>query len=167
MVNFNKNINKTCSFYVSDWHLITMILPHINKSINDGKKITTILEQDSSEKIKILVSKLNLKNDRQILRINWEKTDTPKEKIKDILKNNSNDKLEIIVSGSVNYIENVNTLIETYVDNNNADTNIEIINCYSLEEKVDISQILKKHTHVLNTAGEKETSEYIKETVNK
>ena len=28
-------IEKICSFYVSDWHLVTMLLPYINKEINE------------------------------------------------------------------------------------------------------------------------------------
>ena len=28
-------IEKICSFYVSDWHLVTMLLPYVNKEINE------------------------------------------------------------------------------------------------------------------------------------
>ena len=44
-------IKKICSFYVSDWHMITMLLPHVNNAINNKTKITTILEDDYKDKI--------------------------------------------------------------------------------------------------------------------
>ena len=27
----SEKVEKICSFYVSDWHLVTMLLPYINK----------------------------------------------------------------------------------------------------------------------------------------
>ena len=30
----DNNLTKLCSFYVSDWHLVTMLLPYINQKIN-------------------------------------------------------------------------------------------------------------------------------------
>ena len=69
MVNINKNIKKVCSFYVSDWHLTTMLLPHINEKVNEGVKITTILENDLRENIEKLLRKLKLKNTEKILKI--------------------------------------------------------------------------------------------------
>ena len=74
MVNINKNIKKVCSFYVSDWHLTTMLLPHINEKINEGVKITTILENDLRENMETLLGKLKLKNTEKILNIDWHKT---------------------------------------------------------------------------------------------
>ena len=32
-------IKKICSFYVSDWHLVTMLLPYINRQIDEKAKI--------------------------------------------------------------------------------------------------------------------------------
>ena len=32
-MNKESNFIKLCSFYVSDWHLVTMLLPYINKKI--------------------------------------------------------------------------------------------------------------------------------------
>ena len=31
----NNNVKKLCSFYVSDWHLVAMLLPYINQKINE------------------------------------------------------------------------------------------------------------------------------------
>ena len=53
----NNNIEKLCSFYVSDWHLVTMLLPYINKEINENANIITILENNIEENIKTLIKK--------------------------------------------------------------------------------------------------------------
>ena len=50
----NKKIEKLCSFYVSNWHLVTMLLPYINKKIEKNTKIITILENNIEENIKKL-----------------------------------------------------------------------------------------------------------------
>ena len=63
-------ITKLCSFYVSDWHLVTMLLPYISKKVNEEAKIATILEKDLKQNIVTLVEKLNLKNKEEILNLN-------------------------------------------------------------------------------------------------
>ena len=68
------NIERLCSFYVSDWHLVTMLLPYINKQINEKANIITILESNIEENIKTLTKKLNLKNEKEILELNWKKS---------------------------------------------------------------------------------------------
>ena len=52
---------------ISDWHLVTMLLPYINKKINEEIEIATILENDLDEKITKLVERLNLNNKEKIL----------------------------------------------------------------------------------------------------
>ena len=66
----DNNLTKLCSFYVSDWHLVTMLLPYINKKINEQAQIATILENNVEENVKKLVEKLNLKNKEKILKLN-------------------------------------------------------------------------------------------------
>ena len=138
-------INKICSFYVSDWHMITMLLPHINKMINEETRITTILEQNVENKIEILLSKLKLKNERQIKRINWKNTTDIKEKIKEILESESKN-IEIIVAG----------------EKEKGERKIRILNCYNVEN-VNIKEILNKHDKILNTAGEKSKEKFLSE----
>ena len=69
MENLKKSTEKLCSFYVSEWHLVTMILPYINRELNEKANITTVLEKNIEENIRTLISKLNLKNEREILEI--------------------------------------------------------------------------------------------------
>lgn len=38
MTQLDKKIKKVCSFYISDWHLVTMLLPNIDKkSIKESR----------------------------------------------------------------------------------------------------------------------------------
>ena len=46
MESLKMDVEKICSFYVNEWHLVTMVLPYINKEINEKANITTILEND-------------------------------------------------------------------------------------------------------------------------
>ena len=80
MKSKSNEIQKLCSFYVSDWHLVTMLLPYINCQIDANAKIITILENDIEENITTLIQKLNLKNEEKILEIDWKKINTTKYK---------------------------------------------------------------------------------------
>ena len=162
MVNINANIKKVCSFYVSDWHFITMLLPHINEKINEEVKIATILEEDATELIEKLLEKLNLKNTKKIKDINWKAVEEIDNKIGSILDNDQTN-TEIIVNGTREFIKEVNSKIEEYININNKEKqNITIINCYDVYKYEDsIREILEKHDKVLNTSGEKEKEEYL------
>ena len=163
MVSENKNITKVCSFYVSDWHLITMLLPHINKTINERNKVTTILEEDAQEKVEILLNKIKIENANNIININWRKKDVSNIKIEELkLEETENIDNEVIIAGSIEYINEANELIEDYVKNNDFKGRIKIINCYLAEENLNIKEILNDHRAVLNTAGERTTKEFMK-----
>lgn len=154
MVNINKNIKKVCSFYVSDWHLTTMLLPHINEKVNEGVKITTILENDLRENIETLLRKLKLKNTEKILKIDWNQTKDINKKIEEI----SNEE-EVIINGSIEFINKINTLLQKKTPEG---VRIKVIDCYNFNEyKEMIEDILEEHETVLNTAGEKSKEEYI------
>lgn len=154
MVNINKNIKKVCSFYVSDWHLTTMLLPHINEKINEGVKITTILENDLRENMETLLGKLKLNNTEKILNIDWNKTKDIEKKIKEITNEE-----EVIINGSMEFIKKINELLQK---NLLEGTTIKVIDCYDFNEyKEIIKDILDEHETVLNTSGEKSKEEYI------
>lgn len=151
------NLTKLCSFYVSDWHLTTMLLPYINQKINEQAKIATILEKDMEQNVITLVKKLNLKNEEKILNLNWKK----KIEIKDIFLNlESNEEMVIIINGQKNYIERQNIKLLRYMQKNKINGNIKIINCYEITEfNGSIQNILDHHDKILNTSGEKEIIE--------
>ena len=50
MEKVSRKTTKLCSFYVSDWHLVTMLLPYLNEEINKENKIVTLLETNIKEK---------------------------------------------------------------------------------------------------------------------
>ena len=120
-------ITKLCSFYVSDWHLVTMLLPYISKKVNEEAKIATILEKDLKQNIVTLVEKLNLKNKEEILNLNNNKN----ERIKNIL-NELNEKQEFIIfiNGSKEFIERQNIKLEKYFQTHLIKNKIKIINYY-------------------------------------
>lgn len=163
MEKFKSNIEKLCSFYVSEWHLVTMILPYINKQLNEEANIITILEDNIEENVKTLLSKLNLKNEEEILKINWKDCQGIKysevnaildESIKDGKRN------IIFINGSKNNIDLVNRNIKKWIEKNIEDlkdTTLKIINCYEVTEfNSSIREILDNHDKILNTSGENE-----------
>lgn len=161
----NEKVEKICSFYVSDWHLVTMLLPYINKKIEEKSKITTILEKDIESNIETLVEKLNLKKSEKILEINWKKQEVKKySKLAQILSkqidNNATENI-ILVNGTKEYIDKVNKNLNKYISNLKENkTKIKIINFYEvLEFNYNITEILDEHDKILNTSGEKEIHE--------
>ena len=114
-----KNVLKLCSFYVSEWHLITMLLPYINKKVNEETKIATILENDIKDNVELLVQKLNLKNEEKVLNIDWKSKDAKKySNISKIIEGNNENNILIIVNGNKEYIKEANENIQK--DGNNA-----------------------------------------------
>ena len=166
MEKVNRKITKLCSFYVSDWHLVTMILPYLNEEINKENKIVTLLETNIKEKVETLVKKLNLKNSERILNINWNIVKTKKyAELKNILNNENKESKEsknitIIVNGTKKFIDSVGKNIERWLNQNKSVENIKIINCYEITEfNYNITEILDEHDKILNTSGEKEKTE--------
>lgn len=157
------NIERLCSFYVSDWHLVTMLLPYINKQINEKANVITLLENDIDENIKTLIKKLNLKNEQKILDINWKRTNGMKyselkNKMKELKKN---DILNVIfINGNKHYIDITNKNIEKFLNDNMnkyKEVSIKIIDCFEVSEfNVNMQEILHSHDKILNTSGEKE-----------
>ena len=139
MVYTNDNIKKICNFYVSDWHLAVMLLPYINKEINKGTKITTVFQNNMKNNIETLVRKLNLKNEKEILQIDWN------------TKNNSI--LERYVKEN---LSGGNEKVIEYIGKNKTKKNfIKIVDCYEVEQNEEkMYNIIKMHDCVLNTSGE-------------
>lgn len=151
----HNNIKKLCNFYVSDLHLSVMLLPYLNKQINEDVEITTIFENLNKGNIEELLEKLNVKNKEKILKINWINKET-KEKIDEVLeqKIKNNKQNIIIIGGNKNFILNNNKKIMNYL-NNKGEYNIKIIDCYNVEEvKKDMKLIVKQYDGILNTSGE-------------
>jgi len=135
MVVKDKRIEKTCCFYVSEFHLEMILVPYINERIKE--KITILTQKNLKETVEILISKMNLKeeNKQKILDLGWN--------VEEDIKENSN----IIIIGSKEFIKNKNQEIK----NKNA---ISVLDCYDFEEVVnDINNIRKQYKNTLNTLG--------------
>ena len=59
IVNDEKN-QKICSFYVSDYHLEMMLVPYINKKIENNENVTIETEKDLKETIVIASHDLDM-----------------------------------------------------------------------------------------------------------
>ena len=161
-----QTVEKICSFYVSDWHLVTMLLPYINKQINEKANIITILENDIEENIKTLIKRLNLKNEEKILNLNWKKTNGIKySEIERKLKNLKKEQIlnVVFINGKKEYIDMTNKNVEKFLSENKnkyKNINIKIINCFEVSEfNINMQEILHNHDKILNTSGEKEINE--------
>lgn len=158
----SKKIERLCSFYVSKWHLTTMLLPYINRKIDEDVKIITILENNIEENIKTLVEKLNLKNKEKILNIHWNTTsDTKYKEIEKKLKMEIGEKINnvILINGCKNYMKKNNENLEKWFQKSSISC-LKIINFYEVGSFNDnIMEILDNHDRVFNTSGEKEIKE--------
>lgn len=158
----NQRVEKLCSFYVSDWHFATMLLPYINRKIEEQINVITLLENNIQENIVTLVKKLNLKKEKEILEIRWENFNSKKYgDIKQLLELEINAKKQniILINGSRDYIEKNNENIERWIEKEKV-SNIKIINFFEVTEfNHHIVEILNAHDRVLNTSGEREISD--------
>lgn len=132
---------KICSFYVSDFHLITILLPYIDEKITEEKEIVTILQNDVSKSIKRYlknIKNINIEKER-ILDIGWKE-------IKKIKNLDLKDKT-IIISGEEDFVKTINEEIE------NKSIECELVNCYKISNTEDISKIASEYCIFLNTSG--------------
>lgn len=138
---------RMCSFYVSDFHLITILLPYINEKITEEKEIITILQNDVSKSIKRYlknVKNLNVEKER-ILDIGWKEIKK--------MKNLKLDGKLIIISGEENFVQDVNKEILENINNS------EILNCYKISNTEDIARIASNYFVFLNTSGKTDLRE--------
>lgn len=139
MVVENNKIEKLCCFYVSDFHLEMILLPYINKKIEENIIIKT--ERDLKDTVEILVSKMNLnqENKEKILSLGWNGKENKK----------IEDKSNVIIIGNKKYVEDINNQIrQTNIKN------VNIIDCYNFEDiKEDMDNIMNSYSQNLNTTG--------------
>lgn len=157
------NIENICGFYVSGMHLVTMILPYIQKQIQRNIKIETFFEYNLIQNANKVLENiaLNNKDKQKLLNINWSSSKTEKyftleKKLKHIFEENK--KINFLISGSKKYINEMNEIINKFLQKNgnkfNGVSNISIIDCYEVSEFDDnIRDILNVHDYILNTAG--------------
>lgn len=145
-MKLNKSIEKTCCFYASDWHLTVMLLPYLNKKMEEKDNIYMKFEKSIEENISVLLGKLEIKNKENIKNLAWNDEVNEEDYCE-------NERIYII-SGSEEYIKEKNNIIERYY--NNKVDKIKVINCYEVSEQTDWSKIIDKYNYknILNTKGE-------------
>lgn len=129
---------RKCCFYASDFHLEMTIVPYIDKKIKENKNVIIITQNKLEDSIKILISRMNMKNKQDILKIDWNNDDISKiQSINDI----------VIINGNKKFIENKNEEIKKMLGK----LPNELIDCYLFDEiKNEIVEIKEEHTGVLN-----------------
>lgn len=133
MILKNEKIEKTCCFYVSDFHLGMILIPYINNIIEE--KIIILTEKNLKKSVEILLSRMNLKNENKILKLNWEGS------------NKICDFSNIIIIGSNEFISKIHLKISEY-------NPISVLDCYDFEEqKNNINEIIGEYDKHLNTLG--------------
>lgn len=155
-------IKKVCGFNISSIHFSMMILPYINKELEQEKNIITILEGNLEKNIRQVLSKITINNEakEKILNINWKDSDIKKDNIEKVIKSSllKKENLDIIVCGCEKYINLANEIIKKAINKNIKnieEKNIKIIDCYTVNDfKENIREILDNHDIMFNTSGE-------------
>lgn len=156
-------IKKSCSFYISNMHFATMVMPFIKKRVESESEITTFLEDNYTNNIELVLARTSINDEekRKILDINWRETDTNKysnvEKMlkSKIIKNKEN---IIIINGKQEYINMINLFLKEFLEKNMKkyeDTTIFIMDFYEVGTfNENITDILNSHEIIFNTSGE-------------
>ena len=105
MTEVNKNTKKICSFYASDWHLVTMLLPNIDKKIKKEtlEKLKN-LSQDYVKRIINFNNNINSSNGKLILD---SKYDIQNEYIKKVIKKTKMTVNQKIILMNLEWLENI------------------------------------------------------------
>lgn len=155
-------IKRSCSFYISDMHFATMLMPFIKKQVENKINVTTFLENNYSNNIELVLARMKLQEEqkKQILNINWKENKNNKySNIDKLLKNNILKGKEnvIIINGKKEYLEIINDMVRKFLDKNSKkyeDTTIFIMDFYEVGTfNENITEILNKHEFIFNTSG--------------
>ena len=162
------NMKRMCSFCVSDWHMAATILPYIKERTENNEKVVSICEKGIEENIINLLERMKLEQStkNKILQINWETRNWEKyEQFEYFMEGNYADNINVVVKGTKEYIEKINSYINNWIEKNNnrikqENRNVKVISCYNISENIAQENILSNYNYVLNTTGEKEVREY-------
>lgn len=151
MFTKEKNCEKICSFYASDYHLEMIMIPYINKKIEEQVNVRIITERKLAQTAKDVILKINLPENKknELLKLDWNNNS-----IENVRKNEKTKENVIFIIGNQNYIEEKNKELNKM---QNETQKLKIVNCYSIEDVQDnIAQIVANHSKILNTTEEKE-----------
>lgn len=133
------NINEICSFYVSEAHLLTKILPYINEKMNVGKRPIIITENDLTQDVKKylkLVKNFDV-NREKLLSLSWKKK---------CEGNVSFLNQEIVIIGEKEFIDKKKKELENTKMCN-------VLSCYKIKKLKEVETIIYDYDICLNTNG--------------
>lgn len=136
---------RICTFFVSEYHLLTIILPYINKTITEEKDVEIILEKDITRSLKKYLKIVDLYADQEekIISLNWKKES------KDVYEKDLSNS-EVFIIGSQKFIKKVNSKLDV------KNTRI-IFDCYYINKLENINEINEDYEYILKTYGICET----------
>lgn len=134
------NKKKFCSFYVSEYHLLTILLPYIDEQIKNNQNVEVVLEEDMIDSVKKYIKRNERFNTNKIIKLDWKKAKKDDFKIKE-------DVDVAIIIGKEEFIKKVN-----YINEGNV-TLKEFVNCYNIETLSNLNEVVKEHSFVLKTSG--------------
>lgn len=161
-------IKKSCSFYISDMHFATMVIPFIKKQTENEANVITFLENNYKNNIELVLERTTIKDEqkKKILNINWSENNTNKyQNIEKMLKEKimQNKENIIIINGKQEYINMINECLEKFLETNISryeNTTIFIMDFYEVGTfNENITEILDNHDIIFNTSGEHKIEE--------
>lgn len=131
-----------CSFYASEAHLVTMLLPYMKQKMEERYEIKIFSEQDLTEVSKKIIDNILSKEENESLRrLEWKD---------DRVRLNKSDKKVITIVGSEEYMNKIKNKI-----NENLNPQDIVIDCFEYNKSEDeILEILRNHSKIVNTRGE-------------
>lgn len=147
MLKENKTEDKSCLFYVSDYHFEMIALPYMKEKIENNNQVIVMTQENLEDSMKHLLDKVNLDSDdkKKIEKINWKEKSV--EEISEI--DTLNNKV-VFVKGTEKYIKNVNQKINEVSNIQN----LQVIDCYDVNNVDEsIIDITKDYNSILSTSG--------------
>ena len=147
MLKENKTEDKSCLFYVSDYHFEMIALPYMKEKIENNNQVIVMTQENLEDSMKHLLNKVKLDSDdkKKIEKINWKEKSV--EEISEI--DTLNNKV-VFVKGTEKYIKNVNQKINEVSNVQN----LQIIDCYDVNNVDEsIIDITKDYNSILSTSG--------------
>ena len=135
MLKENKTEDKSCLFYVSDYHFEMIALPYMKEKIENNNQVIVMTQENLEDSMKHLLDKVNLDSDdkKKIEKINWKEKSV--EEISEI--DTLNNKV-VFVKGTEKYIKNVNQKINEVSNVQN----LQVIDCYDVNNVDEICVII-------------------------
>lgn len=159
-------VKRICSFCVSNWHLVTMLMPYISQKI-ENENVVMLLEEDMSEIASEFLKHITLEDKlKEVLEnLKWQKTSCKYSAVKEMLTESVKQRKDVnfIIFGSEEYIKKMNENINKWMNNNKKvlqNIFVQIIDAYEVMQfNNNLNDILSVHDKILNTSGEKEIEE--------